>query len=238
MSHGSFAAPAAGAAGGVDVFPAQIGDGEHVSAPESADSLDMTVQLHEPAPTIATSEICFQKHPFLIQKSLRARNGQSDCPEHGALVTAIAYGRRIGSSLGGVSVKRLIVCFVYCAVAAGCGSGAGKKTTGTGGAGGIGGVGGVGGSTGSAGTSGTCTFTACGGDLVGTWNVESLCSPNVSGTCPPYVGVTVDRSQSAATYTFAANGSFTYAAAGTLTETIRYMKDCLKIGADAGVSEL
>jgi len=134
-----------------------------------------------------------------------------------------------------VVVKRLFVCFVYCAVAAGCGSGAGKKTTGTGGAGG---VGGVGGSTGSAGTSGSCTFTACGGDLVGTWNVESLCSPNPSVTCPPYDGVTIDRSASVATYTFAANGTFTYAASGTLTETLRYPKDCLSPGADAGVSEL
>lgn len=129
-------------------------------------------------------------------------------------------------------MKLLIACFISCAVVAGCGSGTGNKTTGTGNGGG----GGIGGSTGAGGVNGNCSFTACGGNLVGTWNIESLCSPDASATCAQ--PVTIDRSRSVATYTFASNGSFTFAASGTLTETISYTKDCLGPGSDAGVPEL
>jgi hypothetical protein len=135
-------------------------------------------------------------------------------------------------------VKLLIVCFVSCAVVcgafgAGCGGGTGNKTTGTGG---MGGVGGTGGSTGTGGVNGNCSFTACGGNLVGTWTIQSICTPSPFASCPE--PVMVDRSGAVATYTFGSNGVFTYAASGTVIETISYRKDCLSSSADAGLSDL
>ena len=118
------------------------------------------------------------------------------------------------------------------AASAGCGSSAGKST----GAGGNGG-GGNGGSTGDASVNGTCAFTACGGDLVGTWHFMNICSLGPSTSCPPYEGVTIDWAGTQATYTFGSDGSFRYAFMGRLSETIRYPLNCISAGTDAGVSE-
>src|SRR3954464_3761661 len=68
MSHGPGAVPAGGAAGGVGVMPMQALEGVQLRTPPPSVSLDMTVQPHEPIPTIATSEICVQKYVVLIQE--------------------------------------------------------------------------------------------------------------------------------------------------------------------------
>lgn len=134
-------------------------------------------------------------------------------------------------------MKLLIACFISCAVVcgafvAGCGGGTGNKTTGTG----NGGSGGMGGMTGSGGVNGNCSFTACGGNIVGTWTIQSLCAPSSFASCPePLI---VDRSGAAAIYTFGSNGVFTYSASGTVLETISYTKDCLTSSPDAGLSDL
>src|SRR4029079_8378906 len=70
MSHGTLAAPAAGAAGGVGVTPEHMFEAEQVIAPPaSVSSFDLTVQVNDPRPTIATSEICFQTYVVLIKES-------------------------------------------------------------------------------------------------------------------------------------------------------------------------
>src|SRR5881398_3334047 len=68
MSHGPGAVPAGGAAGGVGVMPIQALEGAQLRAPPPSESLDMTVQPHEPMPTTATSDICDQKYVVLIQE--------------------------------------------------------------------------------------------------------------------------------------------------------------------------
>ena len=118
---------------------------------------------------------------------------------------------------------------------AGCGSGAGNKMTGNGGGGGNG-SGGSAGTHVDAGTNASCSFTACGGDLVGVWRFTSICSTSPSTDCPPVQGITVDYSGGEASYTFTSVGMFTYMYSGTLSETIRYPLECIA-AADAGVTD-
>jgi hypothetical protein len=69
MSQGPGAVPEAGGAGGEGVTAMQALEGAHERAPPaSVESLDMTVQPHEPMPKVATNEICFQTYDVLIQE--------------------------------------------------------------------------------------------------------------------------------------------------------------------------
>jgi len=133
-----------------------------------------------------------------------------------------------------------LVFVIACVAGAGCGSGSGNKSNGHGGSGG--GTGAGGGSAGSGtttGDGGTCSFTACGGNLVGTWRFVDICGWGGTTACPPYQGVTVDRSSSTVTYTFGNDGSFQYLGSGTISETIHYPRECLAtFGADAGIAQL
>jgi hypothetical protein len=125
-------------------------------------------------------------------------------------------------------VKRLtgLAYLIVCIAAAGCGGGSGKKTGGSGGnAGGAGG-----GTTGDAAVNSSCTFTACGGDLVGTWHFAASCAVG-SSDCPPFTGVTIDSAASVFTSTFTSGGAFTRTTAGMLTETLSYTRACLDAAA-------
>ena len=126
-------------------------------------------------------------------------------------------------------MKRLMgmACLIVCVAAAGCGGGSGKKTGGTGG---NGGGGGSGGTTGDAAVNSSCTFTACGGDLVGTWHFAASCAVG-SSDCPPFNGVTIDSSASVFTSTFGSGGAFTRATSGMQTETLSYTRACLDTAA-------
>src|SRR3982751_3881410 len=118
---------------------------------------------------------------------------------------------------------------------AGCGGGAGNKMTGGAGSGGNGSGGGAGTHV-DAGTNASCSFTACGGDLGGAWRITSICATTASDSCPPPQDVAVDYSASEATYTFDGDGHLAYAYSGTLTETLRYPRECVTASADAGIT--
>jgi hypothetical protein len=119
------------------------------------------------------------------------------------------------------------------AVGCGGGGGGGNNTAGRTGGGGMAGHIEGAGATGTDG--GTCSFTPCGGDIVGTWRLSSICALGPASDCPPSGGVTVDRSKSEATFTFASDGTVVYAYSGTLTETLLYPDTCLA-GIDAGTA--
>ena len=76
-------------------------------------------------------------------------------------------------------------------------------------------------------------FTACGGDLVGTWYLKSECprAAAVSSICPETV-YAVDLSGFTASYTFEDGGTFDVSLSGTITESVRYSATCL--AGDAG----
>src|SRR4051812_43513668 len=69
MSQGPGGVPEGGAAGGEGVTAMHALEGAHERAPPaSVESLDMTVQPHEPMPNVATNEICFQTYDVFIQE--------------------------------------------------------------------------------------------------------------------------------------------------------------------------
>jgi hypothetical protein len=83
---------------------------------------------------------------------------------------------------------------------------------------------------------GACpSFTACGGDLVGTWRVTTTCASGQSSSWCAEV-VTIDRSGAQMDYTFASDGAFTISYSGTVRETVRYPFRCISAG-DAGPAE-
>jgi hypothetical protein len=88
-------------------------------------------------------------------------------------------------------------------------------------------------------TVGTCpTFTACGGDLVGTWRLVSEClSATTSGPCAT-TRTTMDISAYDLRFTFAANGSATVSMSGVIRENFRYSDACLGLvgNPDAGIA--
>lgn len=132
---------------------------------------------------------------------------------------------------------RASVIFVLCVATSACGSGT-KNTTGTGGGAG----GGSGGSVGpnvDGGTHGiSCgLFTACGGNIVGTWRVVSSCGSVSSSSCPSSERITVQTTLTQGTYTFAGDGTFTLMASGSATETLRYPLACLGGITDAGIPQ-
>lgn len=128
------------------------------------------------------------------------------------------------------------VMFVLCVATAACGSSA-KNTAGTGGAGG--------GSGGSAGTNVDAAvngiscdpFTACAGNIVGTWRLVSSCGSVSSWPCPSSERIPARSSVTQETYTFASNGTFSLAASGDLTETLVYPLVCLSGITDAGIPQ-
>ena len=128
----------------------------------------------------------------------------------------------------------LLILFISAAGTAGCGrSGGASAKGGNGGGAGTGGIGGGAGTIVDAGGSGGCTFTACGGDIVGTWRPATICPTEVPA-CPASTSLPV-TSAGAITYTFASDGSFTYAASGALTETLRYPDSCVSSASDGGL---
>jgi hypothetical protein len=80
------------------------------------------------------------------------------------------------------------------------------------------------------------SFTACGGDLVGTWRVVSSCGSVSSSPCPPSERISF-KSSVTATYAFASDGTFTFAASGDLTEALHYPLACLGGITDAGIPQ-
>ncbi|HXU07335.1 MAG TPA: hypothetical protein VN903_40565 [Polyangia bacterium] len=131
------------------------------------------------------------------------------------------------------------VVLVACAATVGCGSGSGKKTDGGGGgSGGIGGgTGGTGGTGGGAVTANCGSFTACGGNIVGTWRQVSGCGTIVSATCPTQTTMTTLASGATTTYTFSSGGVFTYMSSGNENETVNYALGCLGGLIDAGAPQ-
>jgi len=131
------------------------------------------------------------------------------------------------------------------------GSGGGAGNAGSGGSGGVGaGAGGVsgggvsgggvsgGGAIGDAAVGGSCsTFTACGGDIVGTWHIAATCGSISPGSCPPPQAIVITKEMSQATYTFAAGGSFTEAFSGPFSETYVYPLTCLAGAPDGGTGQ-
>ena len=139
-----------------------------------------------------------------------------------------------------MSGLRRFVIFVLCLATSACGSGM-KNTAGTGGTG----AGGGGGSGGSAGTNVDAAvngiscdpFTACGGNIVGTWRVVSSCGSISSPACPSSERITAQSSAPQTAYTFAGDGTFTLTASGDLTEALRYPLACLGALTDAGIPQ-
>ena len=127
------------------------------------------------------------------------------------------------------------VMFVLCVATAACGSSA-KNTAGTGGSGG--GGGGAGTNDDAAVNGISCDpFTACGGNIVGTWRLVSSCGSVSSWPCPSSERIAAKSSVTQETYTFASNGTFSLAASGDLTETLVYPPACLGGITDAGISQ-
>jgi hypothetical protein len=79
------------------------------------------------------------------------------------------------------------------------------------------------------------SFTACGGDIVGTWRVTTTCASEQSSSWCAEV-VTIDRSGAQMDYTFASDGTFTIAYSGTIRESVQYPFRCISAG-DAGPAE-
>jgi len=132
---------------------------------------------------------------------------------------------------------RRSVIFV-CVAAAACGSGA-KNTAGAGGNGAGGGSGGGAGTNvdAAAGAISCDPFTACGGNIVGSWRLVSSCGSVSSNGCPSTARISAKTSVAQATYTFASDGAFTFTATGPLTEMLRYPLACLGAFTDAGVPQ-
>ena len=81
-------------------------------------------------------------------------------------------------------------------------------------------------------------FTACGGNLVGTWHAADPCGITVlsSSGCSIQI-VSVDRSASQSTWTFGSGGTFAYTYSGTVKETLGYPIECIRFGTDAGIAQ-
>jgi hypothetical protein len=145
--------------------------------------------------------------------------------------------------------KRLLgsVLIVLGVAVAGCGGEGGNKAK-DGGSGGAGGGAGTAGSSGGGGggssgggpavDGGSCSFTACGGDIVGTWHIVDACGLLAAASCAPAAGVTVEHVSSMATYTFGSDGSFTAAFSGAYEETYRYPFSCLAGLTDGGTGQI
>ncbi len=128
------------------------------------------------------------------------------------------------------------VVLVACVATAGCGSGSGKKTDGGGGTGGGGGIGG--GANGDAGVNTSCpAFTACGGNIVGTWHYVSGCGLFSSSTCASETFMTMTVAGSQATYTFGSGGAFSSTVSGSVNEMLRYALSCISGVTDAGIPQ-
>lgn len=127
------------------------------------------------------------------------------------------------------------VVLVACVATAGCGSSAAKKMDG---GGGTGGGGGIGGTNGDAGVNTGCpSFTACGGDIVGTWHYTSGCGSFSSSTCASEHFMTMVAAGSQATYTFGSGGAFTDTFSGTVNEMLSFALSCLAGVTDAGIPQ-
>ena len=123
------------------------------------------------------------------------------------------------------------VVSVVCVATAGCGSSAAKKTDG-------GGTGGIGGANGDAAVITNCpSFTACGGDIVGTWHYASGCGSFSSATCSAEHFMTMPTAGSLATYTFGSGGAFTSTFAGSVNEMLSLALSCLSSVTDAGIPQ-
>jgi hypothetical protein len=73
-----------------------------------------------------------------------------------------------------------------------------------------------------------CSFEACGGDPVGTWNIDGACTPATGGIDEDCPGATLVRSVSyAGTWTFEAD--LTYEVDGQALETLQgsFPRSCL-----------
>ena len=128
------------------------------------------------------------------------------------------------------------VVFVGCAVVAGCGSSGSKPDGGGGGSGGAAGGGG-GGTNVDAAVGGSCSFTACGGNLVGTWRFASSCGSVSSASCAPAQNITLAQAGNEATYVFASDGTFSATASGNWSQTLRYPAGCITSLSDAGTTQ-
>lgn len=133
-------------------------------------------------------------------------------------------------------VRRLVdsIVLVLGVAIAGCGSGTSK-----GGSGGGGGGAGAGASAGTGGvngdgavTGGSCPFTACGGNIVGTWHFASACGSISNASCPQ--GVVIEHETAQATYMFNSDGTFMNTITGAFSQTARWPFGCLMIDAGAG----
>jgi len=80
-------------------------------------------------------------------------------------------------------------------------------------------------------------FTACGGNIVGTWRQVSNCGSVSSSPCPSSERIAFKSSVTQATYTFASDGTFTFSASGDLTEALSYPLACLGGITDAGIPQ-
>lgn len=120
-----------------------------------------------------------------------------------------------------VNGLRGFVIFVLCVATSACGSGGGAGTNVDAAVNGI-----------------SCDpFTACGGDIVGTWRVVSSCGSISSPACPSSERITAQSSAPQTSYTFAGDGTFSLTASGDLTEALRYPLACLGAITDAGIPQ-
>jgi len=88
------------------------------------------------------------------------------------------------------------------------------------------------------GTKNSCDpFTACGGNIVGTWRVVSVCGSVSSPACPSSERITAHTTYNQMTYTFAGDGTFTATLSGDATEALRYPLACLGTVTDAGIPQ-
>jgi hypothetical protein len=115
-------------------------------------------------------------------------------------------------------------------LASSCGSSSHSRSDAAAAADAAGSTGGTGVSDGAAGSGGSCSFTACGGDIVGTWHVTSACGSLSPASCPPPQSIVIEHETSQGTYTFASDGTVTIAISGTFSETLRYPFACLDGG--------
>lgn len=97
-------------------------------------------------------------------------------------------------------------------------------TAGTGGTDGMGGGDGQAGSVTKPGSE-ACPMTPCGGDVVGSWQITSVCAdwrvdPATTGTCPS--ASSINNVQMSGTYTYGADGAFSWntTTGGTTTVTL------------------
>jgi hypothetical protein len=139
-----------------------------------------------------------------------------------------------------VVVRRLrgSIIFVLCVATSACGSSA-KNSAGTGGSGAGGGSGGGAGTNvdGAVGAISCDPFTACGGNIVGAWQLVSNCGSISTTPCASSERISSKSSWAHATYTFAGDGTFTATATNPLTESLRYPLGCLGAITDAGIPQ-